>query len=210
MGKGLHSSMYIAPLQIRKENSQATTSVTQPSERKPAEMSSDDVGQEPQNPHTNLGFTNYLRAFYPFHPDYDDSSSTITLPLNYGDVILIHSIHTNGWADGTLLASGARGWLPTNYCEVYDSQPIGTLLKGLISFWDLVRSASGGASEVLGGQDYVGGLIAGVRCLLVCWPRVVRSVQGIAFTDLICSGTHQLPEPRFIDRAIPQRLAQES
>jgi hypothetical protein len=109
-------------------------------------------------------FHNFLRAFYPFHPTYAISDTTVTLPLNEGDVILVHSIHTNGWADGTLLVSGARGWLPTNYCEAYEPDSMRNLLKALLNFWDL-RSAD---SEVFGNQEYMRGIIAGVRYLLVC------------------------------------------
>lgn len=74
-------------------------------------------------------FHNFLRAFYPFQPPYEISDSTVTLPLAEGDVILVHSIHTNGWADGTLLATGARGWLPTNYCEAYEPDSMRNLLR---------------------------------------------------------------------------------
>ena len=111
-------------------------------------------------------FQTYLRAFYPFHPSCDDTS-TVTLPLNVGDIILVHSVHTNGWADGTLLTSGARGWLPTNYCEGYESERIYSLMKALTTFWDLVKGTSVGGLRVFRHADYVRGLIAGVRCLLV-------------------------------------------
>jgi len=112
-------------------------------------------------------FHNFLRAFYPFHPSYAMTDSTVTLPLNEGDVILVHSIHTNGWADGTLLVSGARGWLPTNYCEAYDPEEMKNLLKALLNFWDLLRSTSVNDSEVFGNQEFMKGIIAGVRYLLV-------------------------------------------
>lgn len=112
-------------------------------------------------------FHNYLRAFYPFHPINPVSSDTVTLPLNEGDVILVHSVHTNGWADGTLLVSGARGWLPTNYCEAYEHESIRSLLKALTTFWDLIRGGSNDSLAVFGNQDYMRGLIAGVRLLLV-------------------------------------------
>lgn len=116
-------------------------------------------------------FQTYLRAFYPYHPTCDDNSSTVTLPLNSGDVIFVHSVHTNGWADGTLLTSGARGWLPTNYCEPYDSEqksePIRSLLRALTIFWDLVKGSSVGGLRIFRNADYVRGLVAGVRCLLV-------------------------------------------
>lgn len=104
----------------------------------------------------------------------------MTLPLGRGDIILVHSVHTNGWADGTLLSSGARGWLPTNYCEAYDNQSIGNLLKALTSFWDLVRCASDGTLEVFGSQDSIRGLVAGVRCLLVSNSRSAEILQHSA------------------------------
>jgi hypothetical protein len=112
-------------------------------------------------------FHNFLRAFYPFHPSYAMSDNSVTLPLDEGDVVLVHSIHTNGWADGTLLASGARGWLPTNYCESYEPDEMRNLLKALLNFWDLLRSTSVNDQEIFGNQEFIKGLIAGVRFLLV-------------------------------------------
>ncbi|KAI9697050.1 MAG: hypothetical protein M1836_005011 [Candelina mexicana] len=111
-------------------------------------------------------FHNYLRAFYQFCPSPTISSQSVTLPIRQGDVILVHSIHTNGWADGTLLASGARGWLPTNYCEAYDQEPIRGLLKALTLFWDLIRGGSNDSLDIFQNQDYMRGMIAGVRRLL--------------------------------------------
>ncbi|KAF4982806.1 hypothetical protein FZEAL_1658 [Fusarium zealandicum] len=111
-------------------------------------------------------FHNFLRAFYPFNPSYAMSDSSVTLPLNEGDVILVHSIHTNGWADGTLLVSGARGWLPTNYCEAYEPDDMCNLLKALLNFWDLLRSTSVNDKEIFGNQEFMKGIIAGVRYLL--------------------------------------------
>ncbi|KAM0477231.1 hypothetical protein ACHAP7_006617 [Fusarium lateritium] len=111
-------------------------------------------------------FHNFLRAFYPFNPTYVMSDSSVTLPLNEGDVVLVHSIHTNGWADGTLLVSGARGWLPTNYCEAYEPDDMCNLLKALLNFWDLLRSTSVNDKEIFGNQEFMKGIIAGVRFLL--------------------------------------------
>lgn len=116
-------------------------------------------------------FHNYMRALYHFRPASTVSSSahesSVILPLNQGDVILIHSVHPNGWADGTLLSSGARGWLPTNYCEAYYHDSIRNLLNALTNLWDLVRSGEPEDLRVFARQDYVRGIIAGVRHLLV-------------------------------------------
>ncbi|KAK8107599.1 uncharacterized protein PG998_009612 [Apiospora kogelbergensis] len=125
-------------------------------------------------------FHNFLRAFYPFHPNFAISDSTVTLPLNEGDVVLVHSIHTNGWADGTLLVSGARGWLPTNYCEAYDPEEMRNLLKALLNFWDLLRSTATNDGDIFGNQEFMKGIIAGVRFLLErtnCLTREASTIQ---------------------------------
>jgi len=182
------SSVQVAPLYIYKDRSRDSSNDSQHnsdySHRKNSQTSSSGFHTQMTPPATPNGsqealleqmespqpiFHAFLRAFYPFHPTYAVSDSTVTLPLNEGDVILVHSIHTNGWADGTLLVSGARGWLPTNYCEAYEPDSMRSLLKGLLNFWDLLRSTSGLSSdnEVFGNQEFMRGIIAGVRYLLV-------------------------------------------
>lgn len=111
-------------------------------------------------------FHNFLRAFYPFHPTLAMADSSVTLPLDEGDVVMVHSIHTNGWADGTLLASGARGWLPTNYCEAYEPEEMRNLLKALLNFWDLLRITTIDDGHMFQSQEFMKGLIGGVRYLL--------------------------------------------
>ncbi|KAI9676809.1 MAG: hypothetical protein M1829_002904, partial [Trizodia sp. TS-e1964] len=115
----------------------------------------------PPPPPPHPYFHPFLRAFYPFSPTDDISSSTVTLPLREGDVILVHSIHTNGWADGTLLYTGERGWLPTNYCEAYEHEPIRNLLMALLNFWDLLRGGFDTSLAVFTNQEYIRGIIAG-------------------------------------------------
>ena len=178
----------IPPLKIAKSNLNRDPSIASPttfaSQRAHLHFNSDSLGQSemtpPLTPQGNIQldqtmepheiprpvFHNYLRAFYPFHPAGDVSPSTITLPLDQGDIILVHSVHTNGWADGTLLDSGNRGWLPTNYCEAYDQIPMRPLLKALTDFWDIIRGGCGSSLRDFGNQDLMRGPIAGVRFLL--------------------------------------------
>ena len=172
MDRNAHSSIHVAPLQVRRGDVQRTRG----NEDDQYRTEDDDRTHEFIQDVKPLGFATYLRAFYPYSPTRDESSSTVTLSLNRDDIILPHLVHTNGWADGTLLSSGARGWLPTNFCEVYDGQPIRNLLKALTHFWDLIRLASHGSPEVFGSHDYVRGLVAGVRCLLVgVCPRLMAT-----------------------------------
>ncbi|KAL0934463.1 Ras guanine-nucleotide exchange factor [Colletotrichum truncatum] len=170
----MRASLQVAPLKLHKSQSCdalsakqeqyssksfATTHMTPPAT---PNGSQEDLAAQMPPP----VFHNFLRAFYPFHPSYAMTDSSVTLPLNEGDIILVHSIHTNGWADGTLLVSGARGWLPTNYCEAYDPEEMRNLLKALLNFWDLLRSTSVNDSEIFGNQEFMKGIIAGVRYLL--------------------------------------------
>lgn len=177
----MRSSLQVAPLAIQKTRSSdngpdtASTDMYSQSQITPPATpngSQEDLNTSPNHPIPSpTMFHNFLRAFYPFNPSYTMTDSTVTLPLNEGDVILVHSIHTNGWADGTLLASGARGWLPTNYCEPYDPDGLRSLLKALLNFWDLLRSAGVNDCEIFGNQEFMKGIIAGVRHLLVSAPQ---------------------------------------
>ncbi|KAJ5570867.1 Guanine-nucleotide dissociation stimulator CDC25 [Penicillium sp. DV-2018c] len=190
---------HIPPLKISKSNSNLHKSIDDPTHSQPRFYSAWGSSEmtPPLTPHgtqeTNMDqleaprpvFHNYLRAFYPFHPAGNVSPSTVTLPLDQGDIILVHSVHTNGWADGTLLDSGDRGWLPTNYCEAYDQLAMRPLLKALTDFWDIIRGGCGSSLKDFGNQDLMRGPIAGVRFLLEkseCLTRespLVRRFEGL-------------------------------
>ncbi|KAK6071728.1 RasGEF domain-containing protein [Seiridium cupressi] len=210
--QSVRSSLQVAPLAIHKDRSEPANethgddwcndvqslSVNSHSHITPPTTpngSQEDVDVElappPQPPPV---FHNFLRAFYPFHPGYAATDSTVTLPLNEGDVVLVHSIHTNGWADGTLLASGARGWLPTNYCEAYDPEEIRNLLKALLNFWDLLRSTSTNERDIFGNQEFMKGIIAGVRYLLECTNCLTRDSAMIQRNDSLRRGPKRLQE----------------
>ncbi|KAK4121872.1 ras GEF [Parathielavia appendiculata] len=168
------TSLQVAPLTIQKTrlgtswvSLDAADSATRCSDAQMTPPATPNGSQEHcGGPVSSPVFHSFLRAFYPFQPDYVTNDATVTLPLNEGDVVLVHSIHTNGWADGTLLADGARGWLPTNYCEPYDPEEMTHLLKALLNLWDLMRSTSVNDSEIFTNQEFTKGIIAGVRYLL--------------------------------------------
>jgi hypothetical protein len=176
----MRASLQVAPLSIAKSRTDSSgdasstlendTSLYSQSQMTPPATpngSQEDLSPAPSPQYTPPPvFHNFLRAFYPFNPSYVMTDSSVTLPLNEGDVVLVHSIHTNGWADGTLLISGARGWLPTNYCEAYEPDDMCNLLKALLNFWDLLRSTSVNDKEIFGNQEFMKGIIAGVRFLL--------------------------------------------
>ncbi|KAI0913600.1 ras guanine nucleotide exchange factor domain-containing protein [Ustulina deusta] len=199
----VRSSLQVAPLAITKSCSGSvseddatlnpSTSIYSHSQITPPSTpneSQEDLSQSPQPPRPV--FHNYLRAFYPFQPACTVTDSTITLPLNEGDVVLVHSIHTNGWADGTLLATGARGWLPTNYCEGYDPEEMRNLLKALLNFWDLLRSTVTEDQDIFENQEFMKGIIAGVRYLLERTHCLTRETPTIQRSDSLRRGRKSL------------------
>lgn len=190
MQHGGHNQVYVAPLRIRKSQkdlresddaiSRAESKVDNPA-RYDKELPN--PPDEPYSPRPR--FRNFLRASYPYQPVEDASQPAVTLPLAAGDVILVHSIHTNGWADGTSLVSGERGWAPTNFCEPYDYAPMRSLLRALTEFWDIIRGGSESTIEFFRNNDHMRGMVAGVRVLLEkcnCLTReapVVKQHDGI-------------------------------
>ena len=129
-----------------------------------------DVGLEPQAEVPSLDHK-YLRASHDYQPQQTTISGSsggisITAPLREGDIVLIHLTHPNGWADGTILSTGTRGWIPTNYCQIYDPRPMRLLLHALIRMWDYLSLGANDDALFEDRQDYVQGLVAGVRRLL--------------------------------------------
>ena len=171
-----HSSVSVAPLQIRKDACARQDTSQYEASYIPSETSQP---LESQRPH----FQNYLRASYPFQPSTAPPQSTVTLTLNAGDIALIHTVHINGWADGTLLETGERGWLPTNYCEAYDYIAMRPLLRSLRDFWDIMRSGSHSNLAVFQNKDYLRGLVAGVRYLLEKSDCLTRDAANVRKYD---------------------------
>ena len=97
----------------------------------------------------------------------------------------------HGWADGTILPSGARGWLPTNYCEPFSDASIENILSSLTYLWDLVQCVGRGDFTAFRGEDYVKRMIAGVRYFLVGFTLQVL-VNGLRANNVSRSATNRL------------------
>lgn len=111
-------------------------------------------------------FPNFLRAIYPFNPTHAPADNAVTLEFNEGDIILVHTTHINGWADGTILTNGERGWLPTNYCKTYEPEPMRILLISFLNLWEQVRYNLGRNRNRFPTQELMRCILAGVRYLL--------------------------------------------
>ena len=104
----------------------------------------------------------YLRAIHSFQPVGHDVGSSKCIPLQPGQIIFVHSSHASGWADGTLLETGNRGWLPSNYCEPYVLSVIRPLFSALNLFQAVIRTRK--LSEY---QAVVACIVSSVRGLMV-------------------------------------------
>ncbi|KAK6524226.1 hypothetical protein TWF694_005881 [Orbilia ellipsospora] len=126
----------------------------------------------------------FMRAFYSFKPFQNTDNTTVTIPLNPGDMIMVHNIHENGWADGTTLASGARGWLPTNFCAIYEVDEMQPLLRASIAVFEECRVAST-AAFVTASQTVVADVVNGVRHLLESTDCLTRDSDNVQTDESI-------------------------
>ena len=179
----MRSSLQVAPLALHKStdttnepynnngsDAGSTLASTRSTQSEMTSHSENNISNDVNNNAPPI-FNNFLQAVYPFHPEYAMGDSAVTLPLTEKDIVLVHSVHTNGWADGTLLKDGTRGWLPTNYCVPYNPEEMRILLGALVSFWDLMRSASIDDREMFTDKKFMKGIAGGVVALLVRYQR---------------------------------------
>lgn len=181
-----NSQVYVAPLRIRKSQRdlrEGDDAIARADSQTSHDKQLPYPPDEPYSPRPR--FRNFLRASYPYQPVQDASQPAVTLPLAAGDVILVHSIHTNGWADGTSLVSGERGWAPTNFCEPYDYAPMRSLLRALTEFWDIIRGGSEDTIDFFRNHDYMRGMVAGVRVLLEKSDCLTRDSSNVKQHDSV-------------------------
>ena len=104
----------------------------------------------------------YLRALHSFKPSAHETTGSVCLELEPSQIIQVHTLHSSGWADGTLLANGNRGWFPSNYCEPYTLSAMRPLLSAAALLHATVRSG-----RLNHYQAAVACIVSGVRGLLV-------------------------------------------
>ncbi|KAK6334328.1 hypothetical protein TWF730_003543 [Orbilia blumenaviensis] len=126
----------------------------------------------------------FMRAFYPFRPPHSADTSTVTIALSPGDMIMVHNIHENGWADGTTLATGSRGWLPTNFCASYEVDEMQPLLRASIAVFEECRVASN-SSFITASQTVVADVVNGVRHLLEITDCLTRDSENVQTDETI-------------------------
>lgn len=140
----------------------------------------------------------FLRALHSFDStslsaevaDPEEDPASICLSFQESEIVLLHSIHPSGWGDATILSTGVRGWIPTNYFTPYTEPKVTHLLTAVLGFvlnpksQPLTRT---GDSEVQFSfsQSSITSIVAGVRSLLEACGTLTRDTQIIKRSQAI-------------------------
>ncbi|KAF5545961.1 Ras guanine-nucleotide exchange [Fusarium mexicanum] len=113
----------------------------------------------------------FVRTIYPYDPPAPASAEGI-LGFDKGELALIHHVEPSGWAECRLLKCGSIGWIPLNYCNVFDPRPMRPLLKAVIKFTGALRLASDVSvvSYVEGGD--IDAIVHGVSKIMILAYRL--------------------------------------
>ncbi|KAF5642969.1 Ras guanine-nucleotide exchange protein [Fusarium sp. NRRL 25303] len=82
----------------------------------------------------------FVRTRYAFEPPAAPSAITHVLSFGPGELAIIHHIEPSGWGEGNILKTGSRGWIPSNYCLLYNPEPMKPLLQTMIPFSDAANA----------------------------------------------------------------------
>lgn len=138
----------------------------------------------------------FLRALHGFDAsslisdvsDPDEDPANICLSFQESEVVLLHSIHPSGWGDATVLSTGTRGWIPTNYFTPYTDPKVTPLLSAVLSFAINPKSQSimiNNNEEFTFSQSAITNIVAGVRSLLESCGTLTRDTTIIRKSQAI-------------------------
>lgn len=143
----------------------------------------------------------FLRALHAFDAsslssdvaDPEEDPASICLTFQESEIVLLHSIHPSGWGDATILSTGARGWIPTNYFTPYTDPKVTPLLLAVLGFVLNPKSqplthANGldsAETEFSFSQGSITNIVAGVRSLLESCGALTRDTQIIRRSQAI-------------------------
>ncbi|KAK9369632.1 ras guanine nucleotide exchange factor domain-containing protein [Lipomyces kononenkoae] len=154
-------------------------------------MATDEIHSvSPPQWQTYVGYHPFLRAAHSF----DQSTMESSLVGSYldfvaGDIILLHSFHASGWGDGTSLSTNKRGWIPSNYCEPYDAEPLRPLLIGVLNM--LVNPRPDDSRSL---QIAVTTIVSGVRSLLDLTDCLTGDSRPVRESEAIRTSRNSLLE----------------
>lgn len=136
----------------------------------------------------------FLRALHSFDSttlssnaqDPENDPANICLSFQESEIILLHTIHSSGWGDATILSSGVRGWIPTNYFTPYTDAKMTALLSAVLGFVLNPKSQPLAAPDSFSfSQSSITGIVAGVRALLESCGALTRDMSIIKKSQAI-------------------------
>ncbi|KAF5553187.1 hypothetical protein FNAPI_6792 [Fusarium napiforme] len=80
----------------------------------------------------------FVRKIYPFEPPAPASFENL-LAFDKGELGLVHHVESSGWTECSLLKCGTVGWMPLNYCNVFEPKPLRPLLQAVIKLSEALR-----------------------------------------------------------------------
>lgn len=132
----------------------------------------------------------FVRAVHSFNPASLSSGhhhtvggqdpSLICAAFEESDVALVHSIHSSGWGDATLLSTGRRGWIPTNYFVPYADPKAVPLLSVVLNFvlnpknYEIHNHPNRDQKVYTFSQASITNIVSGVRSLLEACGTLTR------------------------------------
>lgn len=125
----------------------------------------------------------FLRALHPFDASSltsteGENPAAICLSFQESEIVLLHTFHASGWGDATILSTGVRGWIPTNYFISYSEDKVVPLLSAVLGFSLNPKSVQvEGSSESTFSQTCVTNIVAGVRSLLESCGTLTRDTS---------------------------------
>ncbi|RKL20891.1 hypothetical protein BFJ72_g14992 [Fusarium proliferatum] len=78
----------------------------------------------------------FIRTRHAFQPPPAPSATSQVLSFGAGELGLVHYVDSSGWGECNILESGYHGWIPTNYCVLYEPEPMRPLLRTMTVFSD--------------------------------------------------------------------------
>ncbi|KAG5356565.1 Ras guanine nucleotide exchange factor Y [Yarrowia sp. C11] len=122
----------------------------------------------------------FLRAVHAFDArslETHDKDS-VCLSFKQTDCILLHGMDVSGWGDATLLHTGERGWVPTNFFQPFQDPEANALLVAVQKFATNPKCHPTKNGHTFS-QNSVNSVIAGVRALLQACGALTRDSPAV-------------------------------
>ncbi|KAF4958930.1 hypothetical protein FGADI_2009 [Fusarium gaditjirri] len=128
----------------------------------------------------------FVRTRYAFEPPSAPSAITHVLSFGPGELVVIHHVEPSGWGEGNILKTGRRGWIPSNYCALYNPEPMKPLLQTMIPFADAASAMKArlsiteqGNSQVV---DSISKVLVRIILIIYCYIQLIHRLKVLEYS----------------------------